>query len=350
VPEGSKRDQFIKWATELPDKEQPFWIGLPNNAEKLLKAGQGLTLLSQISLMQTVDDEAAIAAAAAGDGDAGGADALPEWMKHIGDDCTDWLGLLPDDLDVLEMTAESIKDPLFRFYNREVQVGSRLLKLVRKELTELEGVCNGTVKLNNQLNALKENLIRGTVPKTWLGYPVPRDISPAVWVSDFAQRTTQLISIVAHAKGGKSLHTMKVWLGGLMEPEAFFTASRQCIAQAEGVSLEQLRMVLLVPDGSYTALKTDLVCTDLRFESAKAANDTISITENIYNLESTTILRWTTEPCSAEGDKRVNLPIYLNCTRGELLAFVDFGAVGTASEGTFYARGAAVICSVLGSA
>jgi dynein heavy chain 1 len=314
----------------------------------VLKASQALELSRQVSLLQTIDE---------GTIKIGGADdeaegySGPEWMRGMGENSTAWLDQLPDDLDELELNSESIKDPLFRFFNREIAVAVALLATVRKELTAMEGVCQGTVKLNNQLNQLKDDLITGGVPGNWLRYPVPRGTPTAVWIADFSERIKQYSRVVEHARSGKDLRTAKVWLGGLMEPAAFFTASRQAVAQVEGVSLEQLRMVLSVPEGDVGKLnRTDLICTALRFEGGKAAGDLLSVTEQMYCAEPVTILRWTTEPSKYDGEKRVNLPIYLNCARGEVLAFVDFGAAGAATQGTFYARGAALVCSLLGGA
>jgi len=34
--------------------------------------------------------------------------------------------------------------------------------------------------------------------------------------------------------------SVTVWLGGLFNPEAYFTATRQCVAQANGWSIEEL--------------------------------------------------------------------------------------------------------------
>ena len=39
-----------------------------------------------------------------------------------------------------------------------------------------------------------------------------------------------------------------VWLGGLFNPEAFITATRQCVAQANSWSLEELELDVTVAD------------------------------------------------------------------------------------------------------
>jgi dynein heavy chain 1, cytosolic len=35
MPDGNRRDQFLKWIEDLSDRQTPSWLGLPNNAEKV---------------------------------------------------------------------------------------------------------------------------------------------------------------------------------------------------------------------------------------------------------------------------------------------------------------------------
>ncbi len=35
MPEGIRRDQFLQWIEALSDRQNPAWLGLPNNAEKV---------------------------------------------------------------------------------------------------------------------------------------------------------------------------------------------------------------------------------------------------------------------------------------------------------------------------
>jgi dynein heavy chain 1 len=49
--------------------------------------------------------------------------------------------------------------------------------------------------------------------------------------------------------------TFHVWLGGLLNPEAYITATRQCIAQANSWSLEELVLDVTITDGGPEANK-----------------------------------------------------------------------------------------------
>ena len=42
MPEGTRREQFVAWANDaIPTLQVPLWLGLPNNAEKLLLTNRG---------------------------------------------------------------------------------------------------------------------------------------------------------------------------------------------------------------------------------------------------------------------------------------------------------------------
>lgn len=36
-----RREEFVQWVEMLPDTQTPSWLGLPNNAEKVLLTTQG---------------------------------------------------------------------------------------------------------------------------------------------------------------------------------------------------------------------------------------------------------------------------------------------------------------------
>lgn len=41
-----------------------------------------------------------------------------------------------------------------------------------------------------------------------------------------------------------------MWIGGLLNPEAYITATRQCVAQANSWSLEELQLDVTITDSS----------------------------------------------------------------------------------------------------
>ncbi|OLL22334.1 Dynein heavy chain, cytoplasmic [Neolecta irregularis DAH-3] len=60
APEGSRMEQFMQWVRELPERQPPTWLGLPENAERLLLTNQGKAMLSKVNriLENLLDDYA----------------------------------------------------------------------------------------------------------------------------------------------------------------------------------------------------------------------------------------------------------------------------------------------------
>ena len=56
---------------------------------------------------------------------------------------------------------ENIKDPLFRFFEREVNVGARLLHDVRQDMEDVMKVCQGDKKATNHHRSMMADLVKG---------------------------------------------------------------------------------------------------------------------------------------------------------------------------------------------
>lgn len=72
----------------------------------------------------------------------GGADTFlrPAWMSSLLNQATAWKGQLPVEPKTLQFDP---RDPLARYFAREIQSGIKLLRLVKKHLNELIDVCEG---------------------------------------------------------------------------------------------------------------------------------------------------------------------------------------------------------------
>ena len=174
----------------------------------------------------------------------------PAWMRTMEANTSGWLRLLPPSITPLKRTVENIKDPLYRFFEREVNFGMKLLQAVRLDLEDVAAIIQSGKKQTNHHRALIQQLNKGIIPKSWLRYKVPTSCSVAAWVTDFAQRVKQLTKVSSAVQGNSAaaLKTVTVWMGGLFNPEAFITATRQCVAQANSWSLEELSLDVTVAD------------------------------------------------------------------------------------------------------
>lgn len=78
-------------------------------------------------------------------------DGRPSWMKTLHNSAVTWLKLLPKSLQTLKRTVENIKDPLYRYFEREVNCGSKLLQDVIHDLNDVVLICQVSTKLHSIL-------------------------------------------------------------------------------------------------------------------------------------------------------------------------------------------------------
>ncbi|CAB3253573.1 unnamed protein product [Arctia plantaginis] len=355
MPDGNRRDHFLKWIEELSDRQTPSWLGLPNNAEKVLLTTQGSDLVSKLLKMQQLEDEEELAYnAASQDHDQvpdSMVDGRPAWMKTLHQTATKWLQMLPQQLPTLRRTVENIKDPLYRFFEREVAAGASLLQQVLHDLRNVISICQGSMKQTNETRAMVGSLVRGMLPRGWLRYAVARGCTVQQWVGDFAQRVTQLadVSDAVAAQGAKKLQSIPVWLGGLLNPEAYITATRQCVAQANSWSLEELHLQVTIPDpGTPTEnaqTEWSFSVTGLKLQGATVKGNRLLLTNTIMVDLPLTVLTWIRGPETSTGGKTLTLPVYLNSARSELLFTVRLPIAPGQEPHAFYERGVALLTS-----
>ncbi|XP_075239024.1 cytoplasmic dynein 1 heavy chain 1-like isoform X4 [Convolutriloba macropyga] len=373
MPDGLRHEQFVKWVGDLPDTQTPSWLGLPNNAETVLLTTLGTEMTTKLLKMRTLEDESEEDLTAGGGLDllsggpadnnassAGGSqesnqqadDGRPAWMKQLAETASQWLSLVPKSLQVLQRNSENIKDPLFRFFDREISQGAALLEDVRRDLRDVVAVCNVEKKQTNYLRQLISFLSKGILPMSWNRYKVPKSVTVLQWIADFSERIKQLreISKVANDSPNTTapLKGIHVWLGGLFTAEAYITATRQYVAQANQWSLEELTLQVKV----YTDVHTKLdMCSfgilSLNLLGAACEDNKLSLSSKISTDLPLTALTWVKLPVEERGllsEGQVRLPVYLNFTRAELLFTLDFHTVH--SDGMkFYERGVALLCS-----
>jgi dynein heavy chain 1 len=328
MPDGIRRDQFLSWVEQLDDQTSPDWLGLPNNAERVLLAQRGHDLVIKLLKMQQMDEEDDELAYSDGtEGKAGETkEGRPAWMRTMHASSSAWLALLPTTVTPLKRTVENIKDPLYRFFEREVNFGLKLLVAVRQDLDDVVAITSSGKKQTNHHRALIQQLIRGMIPQSWMRYKVPESCSVASWITDFSQRVKQLKQVSTAVTGGSAaaLKSITVWMGGLFNPEAFVTATRQCVAQANSWSLEELSLDVTVADETEQPSFDD--CSfgveGLKLSGAVCRANQMAITSEISTNLHLTRLKWIKK--TEEGSQPlIQLPVYLNSSRANLLFTVE---------------------------
>ncbi|XP_046843318.1 cytoplasmic dynein 1 heavy chain 1-like isoform X2 [Xenia sp. Carnegie-2017] len=354
MPDGIRREQFVQWTEKLPDSQSPSWLGLPNNAEKLLLTVQGQALTTKLLKMQNIDDEEELAYSPGLDKNQSliSNDTRPAWMRSLHSTATNWLAMVPEELVALKRTNENIKDPLFRFFEREVNVGIGLLKTVRGDLQNVIGFCEQVKKPTNYLRNVISDLMKAILPKNWRRYTVLSGLTVIQWIGDFSDRIQQLqqISTVSHSGSNKGLKNLRVHLGWLFVPEAYITATRQYVAQANNWSLEELSLKMTISRGKNEEIELDdcsFGITGLKLQGEKCVNNRLELATVITTDLPLTSLSWIrfSDDDKLSKQAKVTLPVYLNQNRRELLFTVVMEFVEQGGDHRFYERGVAFLAS-----
>lgn len=154
------------------------------------------------------------------------------------------------------------------------------------------------------------------------------------WVADLARRLAQLDDIASM----DNLNNVEVWLGGLFYPEAYITATRQAVAHRKNWSLETLHLRLdiecvndpgaFIVDGESSPLKqSNQYCvkhfiTGLVIEGSSWEGDRLVLNNGDAVRLDPSQIRWVqSDEDSQKGV--VNLPVYLNSDRSDVLFTVD---------------------------
>ncbi len=243
-------------------------------------------------------------------------------------------------------TSNSIQNPLFRFLEREVTVGSTLLDQVRNDLVSIKEMCSGERKSTNVLKALAKELHSDVIPKKWRKYNIA-NIPVTEWITDFTKRIDQLQKLANSTDFGKK----GLWFGGLLFPEAYLTATRQSIAQANKWSLEELELKFeLDPtEDQIQANQNGFIVSGLSIEGAEFSKQAsrIKLSETLSSYLPLANLKWVNKNNKTEEEKEresadyIQIPVYLNKQRNILLFSVKIPTHGVAQY-TWYQRGVAL--------
>ena len=232
APEGRRIADYKKWIDELSSIESPLQCEIPTNVDDILKQRQVLHLIEGLKQLQGVE---VVEAAGL---DASAVSKQVKWMQKLEATITSLISLLPEALPSLPREEKSLTDSLFRFLEREVLFGNKILKVVNNDLSDLKLMCMGELMITNELREVQKDLETDSIPKKWRHYKVD-NITATEWVIDFVKRLTQLRTLASDV----DYKTHNLWIGGFFFPEALVTATRQSVAENHCWSLEELDLV-----------------------------------------------------------------------------------------------------------
>ena len=333
IPDKTTNSGFIEWINSLPNVESPEWSGLPNNAEKLVRETASNRFITEMNKIQGVEDEGL------GVGDSPGQKTQASWLVIVQEKSTKLLKALPLQVKPLVGNKQSNNDPIFRFLLREVAVASKLLNKVRDDLDQLILMSKGESKSTNELRDIAKNIFNDSVPKVWQIYST-LELNVTEWILDLKNRINQLNKITQAKDFGRS----GLWLGGLIFPEAYLTATRQSVAQELKVSLDELMLSVELVKNITSVDNTCFVLKGLCIEGAEWNYDEnkLIMTDSLFSQLPPFLLKWSVKKNSNMGNV-FPIPVYLNTMRKNLLFSVFIKNDSVLSDSDWYQRGIALI-------
>ncbi|CAD8134930.1 unnamed protein product [Paramecium octaurelia] len=341
VPEGRTYLDFMQWIEQLPKTESPEWSGLPSNVERVQRDQLTQKLITKVQNLQQEGEEEItqieVQTEKTQKKDNKKSDQV-QWLQDLLEKVEKFKAILPTKISPLERTADSINDPLFRFLDREITVASKLLKSVRQNIEELIQLAQGKILATNVLRQLAKDVFNNIIPAQWNKYNV---ITMPLndWVGDFKRRIDQFDLL------GKTKDFQKgqVWFGGLLFPEAYLTATRQYVAQANKWSLEELELQIIPEDQGID--EDSFVIEGVSMEGGHLDSKTLQV--RIVNEISVALKPMTLKWCKTAqkgvvGDDEIVLPVYLNKTRKNLIFSLKV-KMGKLNRYTLYQKGLSFI-------
>ena len=333
IPDKTNNAGFIEWINALPNVESPEWSGLPNNAEKLVRETASNRFITEMNKIQGIEDEGV------GSGDGKGKSTQASWLVSVQEKSTKLLKVLPLQVKPLVGNKQSNNDPIYRFLLREVAVASKLLNKVRDDLDQLILMSKGESKSTNELRDIAKNIFNDSVPKVWQIYST-LELNITEWILDLKNRINQLNKITQAKDYGRS----GLWLGGLIFPEAYLTATRQSVAQELKVSLDELMLSVELVKNITSVDNTCFVLKGLCIEGAEwnYEQNKLIMTDSLFSQLPPFLLKWSVKK-NANLSNIFPIPVYLNTMRKNLLFSVFIKNESVLSDSDWYQRGIALI-------
>ena len=333
IPDKTTNAGFIEWIYSIPNVESPEWSGLPNNAEKLVRETASNRFITEMNKIQGIEDEGV------GSTEGQGKSTQASWLISVQEKSTKLLKALPLQVKPLIGNKQSNNDPIYRFLLREVAVASKLLNKVRDDLNQLILMSKGESKSTNELRDIAKNIFNDSVPKVWQIYST-LELNVTEWILDLKNRINQLNKITQAKDYGRS----GLWLGGLIFPEAYLTATRQSVAQELKVSLDELMLSVELVKNITSIDNTCFVLKGLCIEGAEwnYEQNKLIMTDSLFSQLPPFLLKWSVKK-NSNLSNIFPIPVYLNTMRKNLLFSVFIKNESVLSDSDWYQRGIALI-------
>ncbi|RYH06718.1 hypothetical protein EON65_42550, partial [archaeon] len=167
LPDSLSRQALETWTKSLPDSNSPAWIGLPVSAENQLKRIVAQRTLANLAILEgllSVDHTEEIGHFEHS------AFVNKAQQKTVLDALSRWIDALPDAAQIngVLTIVGSGKTVLARTLIRELQHGTHVLDIVKRELESARAYVKGETKMTNLVRDFLSCYKTASVPKQWL--------------------------------------------------------------------------------------------------------------------------------------------------------------------------------------
>eukprot|EP00299_Pterocystis_sp_00344_P020371 c9990_g1_i1.p1 GENE.c9990_g1_i1~~c9990_g1_i1.p1 ORF type:complete len:1115 (+),score=381.76 c9990_g1_i1:489-3347(+) len=342
MPNASSYVDFVTFVRNLPDNEDPTWLGLPLFAERMLLTWRGENMIGKILKSQSTPDAASGSSKTTpAKGTAAPQQTKAVWFITLQPMLSQYLQSLPKSVTVATASGKNDSaNPMFRCFARESTAFSELLRITRSRFETLQEIGTKQANTTAPQRELIATIIKQSVPKEMRRY-VFAEMSLSEWIVDLNERLQSMENVVKAAPSFRK--SEGVWVGGLMAPEAWATATRQNVAQTKKVSVGDLEMVMDM--GDTTAAPDAFTVKGLVMEGAKFENGHLVPATTISCPLPPSRIRWITpqEAHQLHTEDMLRIPVYLNNSRKELVFSCLVAASKDVPQSTWFQRGIALI-------
>lgn len=338
MPDAKDYAGYKKWIENMDDISGPEIIGLPSNAESMLLSQAGEHMLVEILKLQ---DQTSGEDADDDEEEKESDNDRPKWMVQLEDASRHWLKEVPvlsamPGLPGGAQAEQLVLNPLYRCMQREYNSFREILGHVHGDLGLVQDVVSGKEAANNRVRALFGSLRKDSLPETWNRYGGSLKKYPtSQWMSDFAKRVGVMSKI--SKVPADDFCKEEIWLGGFQAPEAFVAATRQAVAQKNGVSLEDLH--LTVTEGGPGSTKDSFSFVGLTLTGASWQNKKLAINDTDMSVK---LPPFSFSWGAANTKNTTKVPVYLDSTRQQYLFSVNLSRPDHIPDKVFNQRGICV--------
>jgi dynein heavy chain 1, cytosolic len=331
MPDDLKYDTFLTWSNSLKQRQTSIWFGLAIDGENFILTNYLNEIFDKMKILTDSNENEQY-------------ESIKNFQHlHLNDNIIEWINMLSKySISNLNSCNSSIKNPMIRFYEREVSLGIKLLKTVLNDLENILNVLKGDKIQTNFYIKLIEKLVKNEIPTEWNKFKVPNTLNLKQWIINLAQRLDQVLLINEKlSQNDEFLKKFSLWFGGLFSPEAFISATHQYVARLKSWPLEELVLKINIYKNESLLDECSFCIKDLILQGAELKFNKVFITSKLQNQSDDYIISWVRKVPNNE--HTIQLPVYLNKTRNELIFTVNLPS--DQNESLFYMRGVAFIAS-----